>query len=75
MMQLDEINIGDIVCSDIYGYKVLAKDKEKDLVRVQVVCAFSDFSRKNVECWYNGGIYFVEPKYFVCKYSPKAVIL
>lgn len=75
MMRLDEINVGDIVCSGIYGYKVLARDDEKGFVRVQTVCMFSDFSRKKVECWYNGNIHFVEPKYFVCKYSLKAVIL
>lgn len=75
MMCIDEINIGDIVCAGIYGYKVLAKDDKKHLVHVQAVCIFSGLSRKEVERWYYGGIYFVEPKYFVCKYSQKAVIL
>ena len=75
-MCIDEINIDDIVCYGIFGYKVLDKSVQNNLVRVCTVYKFKDRScRTIVEKRINGETHTVTPDCFSRKYVTKAVIL
>lgn len=75
-MKLEEINIGDIVRSGFFGYKVLGKNVQENIVCVRTTYVFKDRScRTIVETRKNGETYIVEPSCFECKYVTKAVIL